>query len=79
MMEDIKIEAMADQRFKLKDVRKEALNEMERQRQDIKSALYYMTVWNSFNPTVVQKIWNNKAQPGKKATIQGKETIKMIK
>ena len=56
MMEDIKIEAMADQRFKLKDVRKEALNEMERQRQDIKSALYYMTVWNSFNPTVVQKI-----------------------
>ena len=33
-----------------------ALNEMERQRQDIKSALYYMTVWNSFSPEVVQKI-----------------------
>ena len=71
MMEDIKIETMADQRFQLKDLRKSALNEMERQRQDIKSALYYMTVWNSFNPTVVQKIWNNKAQAKKKATIQG--------
>jgi len=55
-MEDMKIEAMADQKNELKNVRKNALNEMERQRQDIKNALYHMTVWNSFSPKVVEKI-----------------------
>jgi hypothetical protein len=54
--EDLKIEAMADQRSELKNIRKRALNEMERQRQDIKNALYHMTVWNSFSPKVVEKI-----------------------
>lgn len=68
-MEDVKIETMADQRDELKKVRKKALNEMERQRQDIKNALYHMTVWNSFSPKVVEKICNSK-EVGKKYTIE---------
>jgi len=55
-MEDMKIEAMAEQRNQLKNVRTKALGDMERQRQDIKSALYHMTVWNSFSPKIVEKI-----------------------
>lgn len=47
-----------------------ALNDMERQRQDIKNALYQMTVWNSFSPEVVQKICNKKTKIGK-STIEG--------
>lgn len=69
-MEDMKIEAMADQRNELKDVRKKALNEMERQRQDIKNALYHMTVWNSFSPKVVEKIWNAKASAANRPTVE---------
>lgn len=55
-MEDMKIEAMAEQRNDLKNVRTQALSDMEKQRQDIKNALYHMTVWNSFSPVVVEKI-----------------------
>jgi len=61
-MEDMKIEAMAEQRNGLKDVRTKALSDMEKQRQDIKNALYHMTVWNSFSPKVVEKIVNNKGR-----------------
>lgn len=42
---------------------------MERQRQDIKSALYQMTVWNSFSPSIVQQICDSKANTGRKRTI----------
>jgi hypothetical protein len=68
--EDMKIEAMADQRAVLKNVRQKALSDMERQRQDIRNALYHMTVWNSFSPKVVQNICNQKAIGGKNPTIE---------
>lgn len=68
-MEDMKIEAMADQRNELKNVRTKALSDMEKQRQDIKNALYHMTVWNSFSPKVVEKICNSK-NATKKQTIE---------
>ena len=55
-MEDMKIEAMAEQRNELKSVRTKALSDMEKQRGDIKNALYHMTVWNSFSPNVVENI-----------------------
>lgn len=69
-LEDMKIEAMAEQRNELKNVRKRALNDMERQRQDIQNALYHMTVWNSFSPKVVEKICNSKPDAPKKRTIE---------
>lgn len=69
-MEDMKIEAMADQRSHLKDVRKKALNDMERQRQDIRNALYHMTVWNSFSPKVVDKICSSKNKDRNQPTIE---------
>jgi hypothetical protein len=59
VMEDMKIEAMAEQRCELKNVRTKALSDMEKQRQDIKTALYHMTVWNSFSPKVVEEICNS--------------------
>ena len=55
-MEDMKIEAMAEQRNELKNVRSKALSDMEKQRQNIKSALYHMAVWNSFSPKIVEEI-----------------------
>lgn len=68
-MEDVKIETMADQRAQLKNMRQKALSDMERQRQDIRNALYHMTVWNSFSPKVVKKICNQK-HGAQKATIE---------
>lgn len=70
LMEDLKIEAMSDQRSQLKQVRQKALSEMERQRQDIRNALYHMTVWNSFSPKIVEKICNQKVHSGNKPTIE---------
>lgn len=68
-IEDLKIEAMADQRSQLKEVRQRALEDMERQRQDIRQALYHMTVWNSFSPRVVKTICDPKARMKENVTI----------
>ncbi|CAI2361509.1 unnamed protein product [Moneuplotes crassus] len=59
-LKDMKIEAMAEQKYDLKNVRTQALSDMEKQRQDIKNALYHMTVWNSFSPAIVNEICNSK-------------------
>lgn len=52
----MKIEAMADQREHMKHVRQKVLSDMEKQRQDIRNALYHMSVWNYYSPKIVQKI-----------------------
>jgi hypothetical protein len=64
LIKQLKIDEMADLRSYLKDVRMNALSEIEKQRQDIRTALHHMSVWNWFSPDIVTQIWNPKAKKG---------------
>lgn len=63
-------QAMRDQRIDLKEVRMRALFSMERQRQEIRNALFQMSVWNTFDPNLVKQIFNQKHSKGGSQSIE---------
>lgn len=58
-MDDMKRDAMTSERQNMKAMRMKALFDMEKQRQDTRVALYQMSVWNTFNPKIVNSIYDS--------------------
>ena len=55
-MDKLRHTAMVTERQNLKQIRVQALFESEIQREDIRNALYHMSVWNTFDPKIIQSI-----------------------
>ena len=49
----LRYEAMTSERSHLKSVRVQTLVESEIQRENIRNALYQMSVWNTFDPKII--------------------------
>ena len=64
-IEDMRKQKMREQREKLTKIRMRELFKMERQRQDVKNALFQMSVWNTFDSQLVSDIFKERRQGGK--------------